>query len=274
MRAFKNSPFDFKYETSFIQIQIHDCSLLVYDGFNEFDNVFDYCVDSTDVGYEFNFTINKGKDIKIHTIQLTESFLNKPENHLAVLVDNMIDKNVINTMCVKKYTVVQINKLKITCAIVPELNKFIIFQLGRNASSDDVLKLLRRYNRNMNTLKSSIHKKTLDLIDLVKQKEDSELVKAKFFLFENVKPKYDKCMVEIKNIKKNKKIYFDKELANIQNDPALLRRFVLIWSIDNIAEFQKKCGCLEDDNLKLATYLYKLDKGTRTQKLLENNIYR
>jgi len=42
----------------------------------------------------------------------------------------------------------------------------------------------------------------------------------------------------------NKNLNFDKELTNVQNVPSLLRKFTMIWTVDNIVELQKQCDLM------------------------------
>lgn len=169
---------------------------------------------------------------------------------------------------------INFNKFKITTAIKPEINKFIISELCLGADHADVVKFLKESieYKMLCELDNEIYSKTLSLINLVKKREAIKISPDKFILFSKIKPNYDKCMTEIINNRRDINIDFDQQLANIRNVPSSLHKFTKVWSFDNIDDFQKQYD-LEDSELVLANYLYKLDNTIRTQKLLENNIF-
>lgn len=278
MRLFSNSQFDLKYtNNNYIIFQIHDCSLFIHFTDNKPINNIHRVIKSTGTGYEIEFTINNGTYINLDMSDFSRFSLNEPEKYLGEIIlnyNNDIIKEITNFSL--ENVEVKFNKFKVTMAIKSEFNKFIISELGNNATHNNIMKLLSNcIEKNVvDALNEKIHSNTLMLIELVKQKEVITSSRNKFILLSKVKPNYDKCMTEIVNIRKNKNksTDFDKKLANIQNVPSLLQKFIKIWSFDNIDEFQKQYN-LEDSELELAKYLYKLDITFRTQKLLENNIF-
>lgn len=273
MQVFGKSPFNFKYVTSTIQTQIEDCLLKFNDSYGFRSNFVETPIIPTDTGYEVNIIINGGRNINLNTKKLTEHLLSEPEKYIAALVTKVAHCPTLNIIMCNPVgnIVVKFNKFMITRAIKPEFNNFIISELGKGASNNNVMELFLKREENIK-LDAEILTKTLDLIKLVKQKEENKLIRAKIKLLTQVKPKFDKCMIEIVNFKKNKNIDIEKEFANVNKDPGAVRRFMMIWSTDNVEELQKKCN-LKENHLELAKYLYKLDKITREQKLLENNIY-